>query len=98
MMRRQRRDVLALKTNMPFTWRHETGDQIKKRGLARSVGTDDRAHLARFNVEADLVDRGKSAELPRHPFNAEQAPRAHTPPSFLRAVHKRDSEAMPLGA
>ena len=56
------RHVGAEEGDAPRGHRQRAGDQVEQRGLARAVGTDERAPLARPHGELHAVDRAKPAE------------------------------------
>jgi hypothetical protein len=55
-------DVLVEKLDHAGIRRQFSGNKIKQRRLAGSVGTDDEASLARFDVQIDVGGHVQSAE------------------------------------
>src|SRR5258708_32845616 len=61
-MRREAPDFGAKERDGPRVTRKIDGQQIEERGLARTVGPDDQAPLARRHGERDIGDRRQAAE------------------------------------
>src|SRR5262245_24057098 len=66
------RDVPAEEHDVAAARPRLAADQAEERGLARAVGTDDRAALARADREAHAVDRAEAAELLRESGEAQR--------------------------
>ena len=79
-LRRQAADVLARANRIDARARHEPGDRVDARRLARAVRADQADQLARADVEIDLVDGHEPAEADRQPRRLEQ--RRHPPASI----------------
>jgi len=74
-VRRELGEVLPVKKDLAGGWPEHRADEIKERGLAGAVRSDQTADLARFDLEADVLDGGQAAEPLGDPDNVEQ--RAH---------------------
>src|SRR5439155_6094994 len=61
-MGRQAADFGTEQLDRPRVARKIAGQQIEERGLARTVGADDQAPLARRHGERDIGDRRQAAE------------------------------------
>src|SRR5262245_46420936 len=59
------RDVLARKAHAASSGLDDARDQMKKRGLARAVGTDDGPDLATGHLHVDIIDGNECAVAPR---------------------------------
>jgi len=55
--------VLAVEEHAPPVGRIEAGDHPQKRGLARARGPQQSDEFSRLNVEADITQRRKGAEV-----------------------------------
>src|SRR5207253_11106613 len=79
-VRRVARDVPAEERDPAVGRPRLAADQAEQRGLARAVGSDDRAALAGTDGQAHAVDRAKPAELLREPAQAQRGGRLpHAP-------------------
>ena len=65
-------DRRALEADGPRAQRFLPRDRLEEARLARAVGPDEGAHLARLGLEAHLVHRGKAAELDARAGDFEQ--------------------------
>jgi hypothetical protein len=61
-VRRQSREILPVKKDLAAGWPEHRADQVEQRGLAGAVRSDQAADLARFDLEAHVLDRGQTAE------------------------------------
>src|SRR6185369_9700201 len=64
-MRAQAGDVAAAEQHLPGIWLEQAGDQVKQRCLAGAIGADDRMQLTARQCQAQVVDRGETAESAR---------------------------------
>ena len=74
LVRRHRRDVLAVEQDAALVRRLEAGEHAQQRGLAAAGGAEQRKELAGADVERDVIDRAETAEFLRHALDAQQRP------------------------
>jgi len=55
--------VFAAEQDAAPVWRFQPGDDAQQRGFAAARGAEQRNQLARFNVQAHVAQRLKSAKL-----------------------------------
>src|SRR6185312_10719574 len=67
------RDVLPLEYDATRGRRKEAADEVEECGLARAVGADHRAQLARLDVERHAVHGHELAEMLRYVLDLKQA-------------------------
>src|SRR6266496_5230733 len=67
----------------------ETAQAVEERGLAGAVGADEPDDLVLAEGEAHLLERGHAAEGDAHRSRLEQAHRAGSPSSALKASRPR---------
>src|SRR6185312_8043862 len=65
-------NVLVLEPDVARRRRHEAGDQVEERRLARAIRTDHRAKLAFVHRERDVLHRLQLAEVAADMTQAEQ--------------------------
>src|SRR5437867_10759660 len=82
-------DVAALKTDYAGRRLVEAGNGVEERRLPGAVRTDQRKDLTRSNGEADVIDRGQTAESLDHVVNVENGRRSR--PALAQSVASRTS-------
>src|ERR1700678_4135598 len=100
-VRRQPRDVLSTEDDSRGLGAEGAGNAVDQRGLAGAVGTDQAEAFARLDIDADIVERGETAEALGQPFDPQQwkfgnGRGRHVLPSARRLL--RNSPMMPSGA
>ena len=71
-MRLQRADITSLVEDAAAGNAQNPRQQVKERGLAGAVRTDQRVDAATLDVEADILHRNKARERLRQMFGAQQ--------------------------
>ncbi len=68
-----RLDGPAIKGDLPFTRREKPADQVEQRGLARAVGSNDRAQLSGLHLDGNVSQRLECAKAARDVVQLQQA-------------------------
>ena len=102
-VRLQSGDLLAGEEHAAFVGRKETRDEIKQRGLAGTVGADNRVQTLWRKLEREIVDGGQAAEALGQTDDAQDGWHQRlvhfSPPRPLqRSRRSRHKPTTPLGA